>query len=74
MVSIQLEESVAAQLMDQASAQGLSLEAYLGSLAGHKTLPRLTGEELERLIEEASVAGPSPSCSYTRADIYLDHD
>lgn len=77
MVSIQLQDSVAAALAAQARAEGLSLEGYLERLAAARvpaTLPRLTGDELERLFDEASIAGPDPSCTYSRADIYLDHD
>jgi hypothetical protein len=77
MVSIQLEDSVAAALAAKARAEGLSLQAYLERLAGAQlpaAPPRLIGDELQRLFDEASVAGPDPSCTYTRADIYLDHD
>ncbi|MEX2114446.1 MAG: hypothetical protein WD845_14725 [Pirellulales bacterium] len=75
MVSIQLQDSVAAALAANAQAEGLSLQAYLERLAGAPAAPvPPSGDELERLFDEASVAGPDPSCTYTRADIYLDHD
>jgi hypothetical protein len=77
MVSIQLQDSVAAALAAQAQAEGLSLEAYLEQLAAAGTpavVARLTGEELMRLLDEASIAGPTPNCTYTRADIYFDHN
>ncbi len=77
MVSIQLSDSVAAALAANARAEGLSLQAYLERLAGAQAPaapPRLRGDEIVRLFDEASVAGPDPTCTYTRADIYLDHD
>ncbi|HEY2841323.1 MAG TPA: hypothetical protein VGJ26_19355 [Pirellulales bacterium] len=77
MVNIQLQDEVAAALTARARAEGMSLEAYLEQLAA--TVPpafatRLTGDELMRLLDEASVAGPSSNGAYSRADIYLDHD
>ena len=77
MISIELQDSVAAALAAKARAEGLSLQAYLERLAGAHVPaapPRLRGDEMERLFDEASVAGPDPSCTYSRADIYLDHD
>ena len=77
MVNIQLHESVAAALAAQAKAEGLSLEAYLEQLATSGAAavpPKFTGEELVRLLDEASIAGPAAKSTYSRADIYLDHD
>lgn len=77
MVQIQLHDAVAAALSAQAQAEGLSLEAYLTQLAaagGGMVPPPITGAELERLLDEASVAGPAPQCTYPRSDIYRDHD
>lgn len=77
MVNIQLQDSVAAALAAQAKAEGLSLEAYLAQLATsgvNVAGPKISGEELVRLLDEASVAGPAAKSTYSRADIYLDHD
>jgi len=77
MVNIQLQDSVAAALAAKALAEGLSLQAYLEQLAGAhvpKAPARLRGDELERLFDEVSVAGPDSTSTHTRADIYLDHD
>lgn len=77
MISVQLSETVAAALSAQAAAQGLTLEAYLENIA-HPALPRpvprLSLEELDRLLDEEASAGPSPSGTFSRADIYSDHD
>ncbi len=77
MISIQLPDSVAAALAAQARAEGLGLQAYLERLAGAlvpAAPPPLRGDEIVRLFDEASIAGPDPSCTYSCADIYLDHD
>lgn len=77
MVSIQLQDSVAAALAAKARAEGLSLQAYLERLAGAQMPAAPTppaGVELERLFDEASLAGPAAGCTYSRTDIYLDHD
>lgn len=79
MATIQVQESVLAQLAAQAASKGVSLEVYLEQLAGLQSpgngkLPRLTGEELERLLEAEASSDSTYTGTYTRADIYLDHD
>lgn len=79
MASIELQESVAARLTAQAKAAGLSLEAYLEKLSqSHSkengTLPRLSGEELERLLDAEASGDTTYQGTYPRADIYRDHD
>lgn len=76
MVSIQLQDSVAAALAAQANQQGLSLEAYLTHIAGKKTNspPQAQFDDWERELDELSFeASPLPA-DFSRADIYLDHD
>ena len=78
MVQIQLEDNVAAALVDRARSCGLSLEEYLAQLATREpasSLPRVSGDDAVRLIEaEAGPANPSYRGTYSREDIYLDHD
>ena len=81
MVQIQLQESVASRLAELAKSKGLSLEAYLAKLseaeassAERTKLPRLTGEELDRLLDAEASIDSTYQGSYPRADIYLDHD
>jgi hypothetical protein len=79
MATIQLQDSVYASLAAKAQAEGLSLEAYLEKLADtvsvkNGTLPRLTGEEFERLLDAEVSADSTYQGSYSRADLYLDHD
>jgi hypothetical protein len=77
-VRIQLEDNVAAALMDRARARGQSLEEFLAELTTaeqHASARRLTGEEVIRLIEAEAESGNSTyQGSYSREDIYFDHD
>ncbi len=77
MASIHIPDSVAAALLDQAQARGLSLDQYLELLAESQTSlsgPRISANELERLLDAEATAGPSYDGTYSRADIYADHD
>jgi hypothetical protein len=76
MVSIQLQDSVAAALSDQAHKQGLSLEAFLAQIASKSDQPKLPidFDEWERELDELSFDAPPLPADFSRADIYLDHD
>ncbi len=76
-VNIQIDEAVAAALTAQAAAQGVSLAAYLEQLAQPKTRPaarRLTVEEFDALLDAEATTGPSPQGTFSRAELYSDHD
>ena len=79
MASIELQDSVLSRLAAQARAEGLTLEAYLERLsksppAENGKRPRLTGDELDRLLDAEASEDSTYQGSYSRADIYLDHD
>jgi hypothetical protein len=77
MVNIQVNDAVAAALTAQAQSQGLSLEEYLAVLARKKSavaLPRMTGEELDRLLDAEATPGTGYEGTYSRAEIYQNHD
>ncbi len=79
MATIEVQESVLARLRAEAERQGVSLDAYLERLASVRTwengkLPRLTGEELERLLDAEASTDSTYQGTYPRADIYRDHD
>ena len=77
MIRIEVGETTAAALSAQAAAQGLTVEAYLASAllsAPAKPAPRLTRAELDRLLDEEVASGPSLPGSFTRAELYSDHD
>ncbi len=61
MVSINLDDSVAQALAEQARTEGLTLGQYLERVAASHPLPALpspTGDELMGLLDEATVDGP----------------
>lgn len=77
MVNVQLNDTVAAALSAKAAAQGLTLQAYLESLLQAKTrrtASRLTLDEFDRLFDDEATSGPSPTGTFSRADLYSDHD
>jgi hypothetical protein len=77
MVNIQLNDAVAAALSAKAAARGMTVEAYLENLllsGSPRQAPRLSLEELDRLLDEEATIGPSPSGSFSRAELYIDHD
>jgi hypothetical protein len=76
MANIQLDDSLAHMLMAQASARGMTLEAYLQLVAERGSASEqasLSVAEVDRLIDEASVPGPVEG-TYSRAEIYREHD
>jgi hypothetical protein len=79
MATIELPESTANLLAERAKAEGLSLNAFLEVIAAQRapkdgTLPKLTAEELDRLLDEEANTDSSYQGTYSRTDIYLDHD
>jgi hypothetical protein len=75
MVNITLDDGVAAALSAKAEARGLTVQAYLEAIVSAEPhRPRISPEELDRLLEEEATAGPSPSGTFSRADLYCDHD
>ena len=77
MVNVQLNETVAAALSAKAAAQGLTVEAYLESILlarVPRSAARLSLDELDRLLDEEASSDPSPFGSFSRAELYGDHD
>jgi hypothetical protein len=78
MTTIEIKESVVARLDAQARSYGLSLQEYLERLAESEAVqsghhPKLTGDELDRLLDSESSVSTSYQGTYPRTDIYLDH-
>jgi hypothetical protein len=76
MTHLQLNDTVAAALRAQAEAQGLSIEAYLGTFVlsvRPQSSSRLSADEFERLLGEEATAGPSPAGTFSRSELYADH-
>lgn len=78
MIQIQLNDKLAAALRDQARLRGQSLEEFLKEVAARQQSPdliSLSGEEVVKLIEQESSAHDSQYVgTYSREDIYSDHD
>ena len=79
-VTIELDDKTAERLKSIAEKRGMSIGLYLRQLAEDVAPPsseRLTNEEFERLLDEASRGldhlQPLPA-DFSRADIYSDHD
>jgi hypothetical protein len=75
--NVRLDDRIASALEARASAQGLSLQAYLETIALAETRPELhtiTPDELDRLLDQEASRGPSPSGTFSRAEQYGDHD
>lgn len=77
MVNLSLDDRVASALEARASAQGLSVQAYLETIALAETrpaVPPITPDELDRLLDQEAATGPSPSGTFSRTELYGDHD
>ncbi len=77
MVNVPLDDTLAAALNAKASAQGLTVQEYLQTLLlptpARPTAPG-SPDELDQLLDEEALLGPSPVGSFSRAEIYSDHD
>lgn len=77
MVNVPLDDRIASALEARASAQGLSLQAYLETIALAQTRPAvhtITPDELDRLLDQEASTGPSPRGTFSRGELYGDHD
>jgi hypothetical protein len=77
MVTVQLNDHVAAALQAKAAAQGLTLQAYLEGIALAETsdsTPSLSFDEFERLLDAESGGGTSPTGTFPRSESHNDHD
>lgn len=77
MVNVPLNDGVAAALSAKAAERGMTVQAYLEAMILHqpsRPAVRMSPDELDRLLDEEATAGPSPSGTFSRADLYADHD
>ena len=79
MATIDLELSLVKRLEALAQDEGVTLEVYLERLASRRslesaTLSPLTVEELERLLDAEAASDSTYQGTYSRSDIYRDHD
>jgi hypothetical protein len=77
-VTIEIDERVATALRAQAEADHLPLTAFLERIAGISVLPLpslpITEEEWNQMFDEVSCDSPKSHLTFSRADIYFDHD
>lgn len=78
MAKIEVEERVADALRAQARARDLPLEIFLERISEIATpiamTPEVSPEEQDRLIVDASGESPALNATFSRSDIYSDHD
>jgi hypothetical protein len=75
--TVVLNENTVAKLQAQAAASGMTVDAYVKLLlAGGAAVaaPRLSWNEIESLLDELTLGGPTLPPDFTRADIYDEHD
>jgi hypothetical protein len=73
MVNVSLDDGVAAALSAKAAAQGLTVEAYLEAIALSGRLcpaPRMSLDDLDRILDEEATLSPSPTGTFSRAELY----
>lgn len=77
MVNISLDDRIASALEARASAQGLSVHAFLETIAlteSRQAAHTITPDELDRLLDQEASTGPSPMGTFSRAELSGDHD
>ena len=78
MTSIQIDENVANALEAVARSNGMDLATYLASMVESRAAapsPTLSADDIVAMIEaESSADGSEYRGTYSREDIYLDHD
>lgn len=77
MIHISLDDRVAAALRAKAELEGLTIAAYLESIAlaaPAQPLGPMSPEEFDRFLDEEATDGPSPIGTFSRAELYPDHD
>jgi hypothetical protein len=77
MATVSLDEHTADELQAQAAASGMTVDAYVKVLltgAAAASVPRLSWNEVEALLDQNAFDGPTLPPDFSRADIYNEHD
>ena len=77
MANLELNEMLAAELAARAAAEGLTIQGYLESVVlqrSHQSPAPISQEEFEQLLDEEASDGHSPTGTFSRCEIYNDHD
>lgn len=81
-MTIQLEDRTAKALLDRAAARGMTLEAYLNTVAelvpAEQVAASQTARDFDQALDELFAGDarklPADSSTHTREDIYFDRD
>jgi hypothetical protein len=77
MVNLSLDDNIAAALRAKAAAVGLTVEAYLAAIVlsdAPQSAAEMSEDEFDRFLDEEATSGPSPAGTFSRAELYSDHD
>jgi hypothetical protein len=77
MATIELTQALVERLEALARAEGVTLEVYLERLAqlrGLATRSKLSAEEFDKLLDAEASTGTTYQGTYSRAEIYREHD
>ena len=78
MTSNHLDDHLAKSLESIARSQGLSLTEYLATIArseADSSATKISADQILAMIEaESGVGNPEYRGTFTRGDVYLDHD
>lgn len=72
-----VDDRVAAALKVKADLQGLTVSAYLEAVAFSRPpdpAQRMSLDEFDRFLDEEAIGGPSPIGTFSREELYDDHD
>lgn len=72
-----VDDRVSAALKVKADLQWLTVAAYLEDVAFSRSpelAQRLSLDEFDRFLDEEAIRGPSPIGTFSREELYDDHD
>ncbi len=80
MASLNIDDETAESLTARAAAVGVSVDEFLRRLLSSPTvptvatIPRVSLDELETLLDQEATYSPVLPVDFSRTDIYADHD
>jgi hypothetical protein len=77
MATLSLDEHTVDELQAHAAASGMTVDAYVKVLlrgAAAASVPKLSWNEVESLLDQHAFDGPTLPPDFSRADIYNEHD
>lgn len=74
---LSVDDRVAAALRIEADLQGLTVSAYLEAIAFSRSAPsnqHMSLDEFDLFLDEEAISGLSPIGTFSREELYDDHD